>query len=49
MNYPVLHIKRFKANPQRAKSVILSLSKHTYITETVPVTVILNLLPQENF
>lgn len=39
----------FKAKPQRAKSVIPSFSKHTYITATVPVTVILNPLSQENF
>lgn len=32
-----------------AKSVILSFSKHTYITATVPETVIFNLLSQEDF
>lgn len=47
MNYPVLRVQHFQS--QRAKSVILSFSKHAYITATVPVTVILNLLSQENF
>lgn len=48
MNYPVLRVQHFKMKPQRAKSLVLSFSKHAYITATVPVTVILNLLSQEN-
>lgn len=44
LNCPVLRVQHFKAKPHRARSVILSFSKHTYITATVPVTVI-----RENF